>query len=227
MPRATLQACSSSCFWASPRRPGSVATSWGLSLSPGSRPGSARDDHLLFIAARGRYSFKVPPGPSGSFERLALAGRPHHPFPKRGPCPARRAGGGGCARAARGGPLVVRAGEGFRPAEPFRLQLIPGRDGEGRPGHALLEIGYRLGALPGAGTASRRRHRPGGRSGSAASPTSWSLARHSPRSRACSSSRTVWRGGGGSGRGCGSPSSCSPFCGSAGTLRPSSRSSTC
>ena len=32
-----LRACSSSCFWASPRRR-SVATSWGSSLSPGSRP---------------------------------------------------------------------------------------------------------------------------------------------------------------------------------------------
>ncbi|HYH45086.1 MAG TPA: 4Fe-4S binding protein, partial [Thermoanaerobaculia bacterium] len=120
-----------------------------IGLEPFARlsAGLGPDDHLLFIAARGRYSFKGTAWVrSGGFERLALAqadrtirfqGEDHVRLDE-----LEVAGAPELREAAL---FVVRAGEGFRPAEPFRLQLlIPGRDGESRPGHALLEIGYRL-----------------------------------------------------------------------------------
>ena len=108
LPRATRRACSSSCSWRSPRRPGSAATSSGAAPSPGSRPGLGPDDHLLFVGAHAAATrSRARPGSgAASFERLALAqGDRTIRFAQRGPCPARRAGGGGCARAARGGPV--------------------------------------------------------------------------------------------------------------------------
>ena len=165
--------------------------------------------------------FRAPgPGP----------GRPHHPLPQRGPCPARRAGGGGCARAARGGPLRRPRRRGLPAGRAVPAAAPDPRPRRRRPARARAARD-RLpppGALPGAGTA--RAAAGTGLAGGLARPRPrphgpWHGARHAHRRVLLPG--PVWRGGGGSGRGCGSPSSCSPFSGSAGTLRPSSRSSTC
>ena len=192
--------------------------------------GLPADDHLLFIAARGRYSsfehrldplvvssawpWHRPTAPSVSKART-MSGSTSWRWRVR---PSREAALLSSARARfPAGRTVPAAAPDPRPRRRRPARARAARDRLPPPG-----------ALPGAGTA--RAAAGTGLAGDLARPRPrprWSLARHSPRSRACSSSRTVWRGGGGSGRGCGSPSSCSPFCGSAGTLRPSSRSSTC
>jgi NosR/NirI family transcriptional regulator, nitrous oxide reductase regulator len=109
--------------------------------------GLGSDDHLLFVGARGRYSFK---GTSwvrtGSFDRIALAqGDRTIRFTEADHVRLDELELAGAPELREAALFVVRAGEGFRPAEPFRLQLlIPGRDAQGRLGHAVLEAGYQL-----------------------------------------------------------------------------------
>jgi transcriptional regulator of nitric oxide reductase len=109
--------------------------------------GLGPDDHLLFLASRGRYSFKGTAWVrTGSFDRLALAqGDRTIRFSSEDHIRIDELEVGGAPELREAALFVVRAGQGFQPAEPFRLQLlIPGRDAQGERGHAVLETGYRL-----------------------------------------------------------------------------------
>ena len=109
--------------------------------------GLGPDDHLLLVAARGRYSFKGTAWVrSGSFDRLALAqGDRTVRFAKEDHVRLDELEIAGAPELREAALFVVRAGQGFKPAEPFRLQLlIPGRDAGGGRGHAVLETGYQL-----------------------------------------------------------------------------------
>jgi NosR/NirI family transcriptional regulator, nitrous oxide reductase regulator len=109
--------------------------------------GLGPDDQLVFVGSRGRYSFKGTAWVrSGSFERIALAqgdrtigfGGGDHVRVEE----VRAAGAPELREAAL---FVVRGASGFRPAEPWRLQLlVSGRDAGGAAGHAVVEVGYRL-----------------------------------------------------------------------------------
>jgi NosR/NirI family nitrous oxide reductase transcriptional regulator len=109
--------------------------------------GLGADDHLLFVGGRGRYSFKGTAWvKSGRFERIALVqGDRTIRFAREDHVRIEAPAATGAPELREAALFVVRAGQGFRPAEPWRLQLlIPGRDGAVRPGHAILEVGYQL-----------------------------------------------------------------------------------
>jgi transcriptional regulator of nitric oxide reductase len=109
--------------------------------------GLGPDDHLLFVGARGRYSFK---GTSwvrtGTFDRIAVAqGDRTIRFSREDHIRLDEMELAGAPELREAALFIVRAAAGFRPAEPWRLQLlIPGRDSQGELRHAMLEAGYQL-----------------------------------------------------------------------------------
>ena len=109
--------------------------------------GLGPDDHLLFVGANGRYSFKGTRWVrTGAFERLAVVqGDRTVRFTEGDHVRLDELEIAGAPELREAALFIVRAGTGFRPAEPWRLQLlVPGRDQEGERGHAVLETGYQL-----------------------------------------------------------------------------------
>ena len=192
--------------------------------------GLGPDDHLVFVGATGRYSVKGTAWVrTGSFDRVALVqGDRTIRFAKEDHIRLDELAATGAPELREAAFFVIRAASGFRPAEPWRLQLlIPGRDAGGGSGHAVLEVGYRLpgplceGAAAPPTVAAWRQvwldRAPDWRSW----PVLWVC------SPACSSSRISWHAAGGCGVACASPFSPSRWSGSAGTPAPSSPSSMC
>ena len=93
--------------------------------------GLRTEDHLVFVGSRGRYSFKGTDWVrTGTFERIALVqGDRTIRFSREDNIRIDELELAGAPELREAAFFVVRAGQGFRPTEPWRFQLlVPGRD---------------------------------------------------------------------------------------------------